>query len=154
MTLVSSGGGAQRLRRRAQHEGAGAEVDVGGVEIERARGEGHDRLVAIAGDDRNAASVAGERAEATRGAGRLRQHRARDAEEVEQLFGPVALERRPQERARGGRRIREERPLLEQAVQQVARERAGAQARLRGGGADFRQVVEAPAQLARAVMRR
>ncbi len=44
----------QRLRRRPQHEGAGAEVDVGGVEIERARGVGNDRLVAVADDDRHA----------------------------------------------------------------------------------------------------
>ena len=84
----------------------------------------------------------------------LRQYRARDAEELEQFFGPVAFERRPQQRARGSCGIGDERPLREQAVQQVARERPRAQGAACGGRPDFRQVIEAPAQLARAVMRR
>ncbi len=71
----------------------------------------------------------------------------------EQLVRPVALERRPEERARRRRRVGKQRPLLQQPVQQPARERPGAQPRLRGGAAHFRQVVEAPAQLARAVVR-
>ena len=57
------------------------------------------------------------------------------------------VQRRPQQGARGGCRIRDERPLREQAVQQVAGERPRAQAASCGGGPDFRQVIEAPAQL-------
>ena len=83
-----------------------------------------------------------------------RQHRARNAEEFEELGRPFAREGRPEERPRRGRGVGEAGALLEQPVQQIARERTRAQARLRRCAADFRQVIEAPAQLARAVVRR
>ncbi len=84
----------------------------------------------------------------------LRQESRRQAEEGEELGVPVARMDIPQLRARGALRFGGERPLLEQAEDEEARHRPpGERARL-ARRAHRGEVLERPAQLARAVVRR
>ncbi len=146
----------QRLRRRPQHECSGAEVDVGGAEVERPGGEGNDGLVAVADDDRNARSRLGRCVpNAMR---RCRSPAAAPRAECRRVRGAP-----PTSRARNGdqRRVR---AAVDASARRGAPRAGDAAGRMRAAPhascdcaaalAHFGQVIEAPAQLARAVVRR